>query len=262
MRSPLRPEMTLRSPRSPRLWPGLVGTALGLLLGGCGAAQDGAERAGTGGSAGTTAGGTAGQGGSTASGSGSTGPAVFEKSERYLTGRFDSSLDAQQNPSHFAISLVICPVDVPELGEHVLYVEQAKLDQLNAPYRQRLYVVEPGADPSAQARSRVFELDRPKDFIGLCDDPSATPVSAGDADEKAGCAVTLDYDAASDTFHGGTQGKDCPSALAGASYATSDVTLTATELRSWDRGFDGNDTQVWGAADGPYVFTRKTPLGN
>jgi CpeT protein len=157
--------------------------------------------------------------------------------------------------------LVICPVAVPELGEHVLYVEQAKLDQLATPYRQRLYVVEPGADPSAQARSRVFELDRPKDFVGLCDDAGGASISIGDVDEKPGCAVELDYDAVSDTFQGGTRGHDCSSALAGASYATSEVTLNALELRSWDRGFDAGDTQVWGATDGPYVFERKTPVG-
>ena len=28
-------------------------------------------------------------------------------------------------------------------------------------------------------------------------------------------------------------------------------------LTSWDRGFDSNDKQVWGATSGPYVFKKR-----
>ena len=56
---------------------------------------------------------------------------------------------------------------------------------------------------------------------------------------------------------GSTQGKGCSSTLGGASYATSQVTVTPLELRSWDQGFDAAGKQVWGAEKGPYVFLKQ-----
>ena len=59
-----------------------------------------------------------------------------------LTGHFDSSDQANSNSAYYAVSLQSCPVDAPELGTDVLYVEQALVDNLADPYRQRLYVLE------------------------------------------------------------------------------------------------------------------------
>jgi len=51
-------------------------------------------------------------------------------------------------------------------------------------------------------------------------------------------------------------GKDCPSELRGAKYATSEVTISKNGFVSWDRGFDENGNQVWGAEYGGYDFLR------
>ena len=58
-------------------------------------------------------------------------------------------------------------------------------------------------------------------------------------------------------FVGATDDKACKNAWGKATYATSEVTLTPTEIRSWDRGYDADDVQVWGAVAGPYVFVRQ-----
>lgn len=175
--------------------------------------------------------------------------------QKYLTGNFDSAEQATSDPSYFDIHLSICEVAVPELGPRVLYVEQARADSLNAPYRQRLYVVERRGDKGV---SRVFELKAPTKAKGWCKDPTRLTLGAADVEERAGCAVELSWDGT--TFTGGTNGKDCPSTLEGATYATSEVTLDAKGLKSWDRGYDATGKQVWGAVKGPYVFTRRTPL--
>ena len=39
-----------------------------------------------------------------------------------------------------------------------------------------------------------------------------------------------------------------------AAYATSEVVIIPGRIESWDRGFDADGNQVWGAASGPYVF--------
>ena len=84
---------------------------------------------------------------------------------------------------------------------------------------------------------------------------SCPAVTVADITERDGCAVHLDWDG--NQFDGGTVGSDCRSTLRGASYATSEVTMDETEIRSWDRGYDDQDTQVWGAEAGPYIFVRQ-----
>jgi hypothetical protein len=63
-------------------------------------------------------------------------------------------------------------------------------------------------------------------------------------------------DTTSNLFIGGTVGNDCASALAGATYATSEVTIGPEEIITWDKGFDADGNQVWGASKGGYVFKR------
>ena len=57
-------------------------------------------------------------------------------------------------------------------------------------------------------------------------------------------------------FRGETAPEACPSSLRGATHATVAVTVTATGLDSWDRGWNAEGEQVWGAQDGPYEFRR------
>lgn len=187
---------------------------------------------------------------------------------RYLEGRYDSKDQSKTDKTYFAISLAICPVNAPELGERVLYVEQARMGAL--PYRQRLYVVEPvGTDA---ARSRVFELGDPGSFIGACMLSERPTIAAKDTTERPGCVVEMHWNGSAFVGHtpdakwNGTafepdpSGARCGSDLEGASYATTEVTLDEVGLKSWDRGWDKTDKQVWGATQGPYVFVRRTTL--
>jgi hypothetical protein len=177
---------------------------------------------------------------------------VLERAVAQLTGRFDSSAQATVDRRYFAISLVVCSVVAPELGEHVLYVEQARAESPRAPYRQRIYVVTAAGD---EVVSSVYELAAPAAAVGACADPSRLTPTPATVIERAGCSVYLRPDG--EGFVGATRGQACASSLQGASYATSEVTLTPAGLRSWDRGFDAAGTQVWGAVAGPYEFLRQ-----
>jgi len=139
-------------------------------------------------------------------------------------------------------------VDVPELGEHVLYVEQAMMDTITRPYRQRLYVINPGTDPTTDATSQVWEFEVPAAVVGLCDDPAAHPFDAADVSERPGCASFMTW--MDDHFEGETNGRDCLSSLYDATYATSEIEVREEGMASWDRGYDDSDTQVWGAVAG------------
>ena len=62
--------------------------------------------------------------------------------------------------------------------------------------------------------------------------------------------VHLFYIMKKDSFVGSTNEKDCTSNLRGASYATSEARIEENVLTSWDRGYDENGVQVWGAITG------------
>lgn len=175
---------------------------------------------------------------------------------RYLTGEFDSLAQSQRDESYFGVKLSMCPIDAPAIGDLVLYVEQALAATPDQPYRQRLYVL--STVDGSRAVSNVWQLHAPQGFVHLCADPDRVTVSAADAFERVGCAVHLTR--SDDRFTGGTLESACESSLRGATYATSVIEITPTLITSWDRGYDGEGRQVWGAVDGPYHFERRSPL--
>lgn len=184
-------------------------------------------------------------------------PSRAAQATELLTGRFDSSAQAQEDARYFAVQLRTCRIDVPALGAQVLYVEQAMMTALDQPYRQRVYAISDRDDGAVV--SVVNELVQPERFVGFCDlgatDQAGIMPVAEDIVPLPGCAVTLT--ATDDGFSGSTDGKACLNDHNGAVYATSEVTLTDAGIESWDRGYDANDAQVWGAVAGAYRFDRQ-----
>ena len=95
-------------------------------------------------------------------------------------------------------------------------------------------------------------------WVGTCDNPEIVSVSNFAFNLREGCDVYLTQ--TDEGYVGSTEGKECVSSLSGASYATSEVTLTPQLLQSWDQGFNASDVQVWGATAGPYNFDRLTEI--
>jgi hypothetical protein len=226
---------------------------------GCGDSGTGGE-AGTG--AGASASGGGGAGGEEAGGGGAGGAeaeTAAARLYRMLTGHFDSTQQSIDDPAYFAIDLLTCPIEIPELGARLLHVEQSIIDmgEVQPPYRQRVYVITDGADPATQAVSQVWEFESPEDFAGFCDGGGAAATPA-DLLEHEGCQVEVTW--MGDRFVGSTPGKECLSDLNGATYATSEVEIYEDRIESWDRGYDADDQQVWGATAGAYVFDRLTAL--
>lgn len=182
--------------------------------------------------------------------------AVADRLFQYLAGTFDSTAQAAADARYFEIQLKACAVDAPDIGERVLYVEQAVVSSANRPYRQRIYVVEFG-EGEQDGVSRVYTVANEASWIGACDEATPRTVTAAEITERSGCAVYLTWSEADAQFAGSTRGNECSSNLQGATYATSEVVMTETEVRSWDRGYDDQDVQVWGAEAGPYIFVRK-----
>ena len=175
----------------------------------------------------------------------------------WMTGTFTSTAQAKADPAYEDSILRLAPVWRDRTDGVWFYVEQALTRTPLVPYRQRVYRLQ--ALVGGTVEVRLYELAEPQRAVGAWKEP--TPL-AGMAPEtlveRPGCAVLLRAVDVT-TYAGSTAGRQCINAFQGASYATSEVTVTANGLLSWDRGYDATGKQVWGPTRGPYRFDRATP---
>ncbi|MFZ6051154.1 chromophore lyase CpcT/CpeT [Halocola ammonii] len=179
----------------------------------------------------------------------------FEKLKQWMTGSFASSEQHEQDESFFDITLHMYPIWPRFSNDSIfyLYVEQAVTFKQDEPYRQRVYKV--FKTDENQFKSEIFLIPNNENYIGAF--RSSDPLEGlkpQELEKKDGCAVLLSF--SDKAFRGSTDEKSCPSELQGASYATSEVVIKKNEIYSWDRGFDSDGSQVWGAEKGGYVFKR------
>ncbi len=180
-----------------------------------------------------------------------------------LIGSFDSTAQAEADPEYFAITLHMAEVWKERTDGPWIYVEQARAELADKPYRQRVYRL--SALPGGRVQSEVFELpgtmdEVVKNYAGAWKlERPLSGLSPEKLVSRQGCAITLKRDEKTGAWIGSTDGNSCLSTLRGAAYATSEVTMTRTMLQSWDRGFDASGKQVWGATKGPYVFLKEMP---
>jgi hypothetical protein len=184
-------------------------------------------------------------------------PARVEEVASLLAGTFDSNARGEADPKGCrAERLVTVRVPGSRLGDGapVLYVEQALSSKVDRPHRQRFYRVEETADGGVVAR--VFEPKEALPVSGKWRDPSDLALfGTGDVIERIGCAIRLKR--ADGGWAGASEGTDCPSALAGARYARSDLKLASGRMELLERGFDSAGRQVWGPAT-PCVLERRS----
>jgi len=174
----------------------------------------------------------------------------------YMTGSFSSQEQSELDSNYYDIRLEMVTIWTERSDGYWLYVEQAVADYVNKPYRQRVYHVTQPDDSSFI--SEVYTMTEPLRFAGKWSEPdffvSMTPDSL---ELRDGCGIHLRK--VGGKFVGSTIDKDCPSSLRGAAFATSEVKITGVHLYSWDRGYDNDGNQVWGAEVGGYMFKRIKP---
>lgn len=173
----------------------------------------------------------------------------------WMTGSFSSREQAEADSSYFDIRLEMARIWPNDTDGYWLYVEQAVASLRDEPYRQRVYHVYEENDSTF--KSEVYEFDEPLRFVGVWRQPTKFILPKDSLKVRSGCVIVLHPEGDS-AFVGSTVEKNCESSLRGAAYATSEVRITKDQLVSWDRGFDADDNQVWGAEDGGYVFNKIT----
>lgn len=173
----------------------------------------------------------------------------------YMVGSFSSKEQAEMDSSYFNIELEMVQIWKDRTDGPWIYVDQAVADSKDKPYRQRVYQIKQRGD--GKIESIVYSIPDPLRFAG--DYRKEFPLLRLTPDSlliKEGCEVVL-YRTDRGYFEGGTVDKNCASDLRGASYATSEVMIDKDKMITWDRGFDENGNQVWGATKGGYVFKKK-----
>ncbi len=173
------------------------------------------------------------------------------KLSEMMIGSFSSEAQSKSDTSYFDIRLQVYPIWKNRTDGIWLYVEQAMAKRIDKPYRQRVYRLndlQPGGVESA-----VFTMKSPLRFAGK---PEVVEKLTPDSlSQREGCSVFLQR--SGKKFVGATKEKTCPSDLKNAAYASSEVTITRKMMLSWDRGYNADGKQVWGAEKGGYRFVKK-----
>lgn len=174
-----------------------------------------------------------------------------------MVGSFTSAAQAARDTDYYAVTLHMYPIweQTAEPGVTYLYVEQALASMPDRPYRQRVYRVAPHSKDTWA--SAVYKLPTEDGFVGAWRTPEAfVQLTPKQLEEREGCTVYLTRQK-SGTWSGSTRDAECGSTMRGASYATSQVTVSPNRIDSWDQGFDAEGQQVWGAEKGAYEFVRE-----
>lgn len=173
----------------------------------------------------------------------------------YMAGSFSSKEQAEKDSSYFNIELEMVQIWKDRTDGPWIYIEQAVAETKDKPYRQRVYQIKQRSD--GKIESIVYSIPDPLRFAGdYKKEFSLLRITPDSLLLKEGCEVVL-YRADDGYFEGGTIDKNCSSDLRGASYATSEVMINRDKMITWDRGFDEKGNQVWGAAEGGYIFKKK-----
>jgi len=176
-----------------------------------------------------------------------------------LEGVMDTSAQAATHPKASNVRMTTCRVSVT--GDEsttgnatiFLYQEQALSDNLVKPYRQRFLQL--SASPySRSVRSQSFKPTNPSAWTGFCNRPDVDRVLKLTDLGRPVCNVFLRP--SGENYVGNTPANGCPANVRGAVRITNHIELYKTGMDTWDRGFDANGKQVWGAKAESYQFRR------
>lgn len=175
-----------------------------------------------------------------------------------LEGVMDTSAQAAANSKAPNVRMTTCRIRVveaePGAAESVfLYQEQALSKNLAKPYRQRFLQIMPSRSTQS-VRSLSFKPANPEALIHFCDRPADDrSLKAADLGQPV-CSVFLRR--SGEDYLGRTPIDGCPANVRGAVRITNYIVLSKTGMDTWDRGFDNQGKQVWGAQAESYQYRR------
>lgn len=134
-----------------------------------------------------------------------------------------------------------------------LYVEQARLEKPQKPYRQRIYHLQQQSDSTFSVA--IFKIPNDSLYIGSHRDPSLlTDLQPEQLEIMDGCGIHLVF--RGDVFVGGTQKRTCKTTYNGAAYLVNETTIYHDSIISWDRGYSDSGEKVWGGEKGGSHYVK------
>lgn len=173
----------------------------------------------------------------------------------YMQGNFSSYTQSKNDSAFFHIVLHMHPIWENDKQGFWLYVEQAMATVQEKPYRQRVYYLSLLNDTSIE--SKVYEIKNALRYAGAWQKLELIKALSKDSlILRTGCSIIL-HQKEKNSFYGSTLNKECSSNLRGAIYATSEVVIDQEKMISWDRGWNTENKQVWGAVKSGYIFEKE-----
>lgn len=172
-----------------------------------------------------------------------------------MIGVFTSERQSSKDPHYLSVQMVMKPIWSDRHDGYWMYVEQAEVGEEAKPYRQRLYHLY-RLDKTTIV-SEVYEIHNPQRFANKWEnDDLFEQISPESLRLRTGCEIHLHKNEFGQFWGSTSETKECTSSVNNAAYVVSDVLIDETKMISWDRGFNKNDQQVWGAYKGGYEFVR------
>jgi hypothetical protein len=177
--------------------------------------------------------------------------ASVEAVAQHLIGVMDTSAQAERIDDMPNVRMTTCNVTVESRTERFLYQEQALNRTLDRPYRQRFLSLTL-TDEGQSVESKAYEPTTLEPWIGLCQKPERDRLISPTQINAVECSVFLAP--WHNVYIGHTQSGGCPADFRGATTITNIVVLHGAGMDTWDRGFNAQGQQIWGARDRPYQF--------
>lgn len=180
-----------------------------------------------------------------------------------LEGTIDSSRQSMLDRDYVDVRVTQCQITINDAPGYLkpskfLYVEQALSLSLDAPYRQRVIKLSLDSMNRRGVVSSIYEINlSPDQVLHLCSKDAADRVMKWSDLKDVHCSVYMHK--IHDLWVGETQSGKCPNDYGDAKFASSIVRLSRTGMYSWDRGWDAEGNQVWGAVKGGYNFEKMSP---
>jgi hypothetical protein len=184
----------------------------------------------------------------------------------YLVGIMDTSEQAATNKKVANVRMITCKIAIIPVENNntnknnsiFLYQEQAIADKIDEPYRQRF--LEIAASDRGRVESKSYKPIELEKWIGFCDKSETERIVAATDLGNYVCSVFLKQSAANyikPLYVGETQTGGCPASVRGATSISNTIYLFPDGMNTWDRGFDANGNQVWGAQSDAYKFRKR-----
>jgi len=180
-----------------------------------------------------------------------------------LEGTIDSSRQSMFDRDYVDVRVTQCQITVSDQPGYLnpslfLYVEQALSLSLDAPYRQRVIKLSLDAMNPRGVVSSIYEINLSgEQVLHFCSKKPEERVMSWAQLKDVHCSVYMQKKY--DLWVGETQSAKCPNDYGDAKFVSSKVRLSKTGMYSWDRGWDAEGNQVWGAIKGGYNFEKMDP---